>query len=122
MSAEQNESLRTPVGAEKRTALSRSLGYVLAKDGKPDRARIDAAVDRMKGQLPILDKAVASGHLAAGNFTLADIYLLPILYYLPMFPESRALFEKAGNLTAYYARHQNRPSFENTAPPPPPQR
>lgn len=97
------------------------LGYILAKDGKPDRARIDAAAEKMKKQIAILDKAVAkTGHLVGNSFTLADINLMPILAYIPRFPEGEAALKSAKNLTAYFERHAARPSFKKTMPPPPP--
>ena len=95
------------------------LGYVFAKDGKPDRARIDGAVAKIKPQLEVLEKAVADGHLVGNGFTLADIYLMPILFYLPKFPEGAELMKSARNVSAYFDRHSKRPSFQKTMPPPP---
>jgi glutathione S-transferase len=99
------------------------LGYVFPKgaDGKPDRKAIDEAVDKMRGQVDVLDRRVAkTGHLAGNGFTLADIDLMPILFYVRQFPEGGELVKGAKNLEAYYARHAERPSFKNTMPPPPP--
>jgi len=97
------------------------LGYVFAKDGKPDRARIDGAVEKMNAQAAALDKALANtGHLVGHSITLADLFLLPILFYVGQFPEGAELMKSHPNLSAYYDRHAARPSFKNTAPPPPP--
>jgi glutathione S-transferase len=99
------------------------LGYVFPKgaDGKPDRAAIDAVVPAVQRQIGILDKAVAkTGHLIDDQFTLADINVLPILFYVRRFPEGQAAMAEARNLSAYYDRHAARPSFQNTMPPPPP--
>ena len=92
-------------------------GYVFAKDGKPDPARISGAVEKMKQQVPVLDAAVATGYLVGDSFTLADINLMPILFYLGRFPEGAALLEGAKNLKAYFERHAARESFKNTVPP-----
>ncbi|MGO9934652.1 MAG: glutathione S-transferase family protein [Steroidobacteraceae bacterium] len=101
------------------------LAYAAPKtaDGKPDRQAIDAALPAMREQLGILDRAVAkTGFLVDDRFTLADINLLPILYYLGLVPEGAQALAAATHLAAYYARHAARPSFENTIPPlgPPP--
>jgi len=43
-------------------------------DGKPDRARIDAVLPKVREQLALLDSAVAkTGYLVGDSFTLADI-------------------------------------------------
>jgi glutathione S-transferase len=101
------------------------FGYIFPKtaDGKPDRTVIDAVVPDVQQQLGLLDRAVAKGgHLAGDQFTLADINLMPILYYVRQFPEGRDAFAANKSLAAYYDRHAARKSFENTTPPPPPQR
>jgi glutathione S-transferase len=94
------------------------LGYVFAKDGKPDPARIAGAVEKMKQQIPVLDAAVANGYLVGDSFTLADMNLMPILFYLGYFPEGAALLDGTTHLKAYFERHAARPSFKNTMPPP----
>ena len=52
------------------------------------------------------------------SFTLADINLLPILFYLDKLPESRVMLRDATSLDAYYKRHMERASVEETTPPP----
>jgi glutathione S-transferase len=99
------------------------MNYVFPKtaDGKPDRAAIDAVVPAVRTQAEILDKAVAkTGHLAGDTFTLADINLMPILFYVRQFPEGREIVGSATNLEAYFNRHAERPSFKATMPSPPP--
>jgi glutathione S-transferase len=93
--------------------------YVFAKDGKPDPAQVSGAVEKMKQQIPILEAAVANGYLVGDSFTLADINLMPILFYLGRFPEGAALLEGTKNLKAYFERHAARASFKNTMPPAP---
>ena len=94
--------------------------FPASDDGAPDRAVIDEALEEMAPQFETLDAAVADkGYLAGDTFSLADMYLMPILDYLRGMPESNALIEKAANLTAYYERNATRPSFVNTAPPQP---
>jgi glutathione S-transferase len=98
------------------------LSYIFPRgaDGKPDRKVIDAALPAMQQQFDVLDKAVAgTGYLAGNSFTLADMNLMPILAYLERLPESGEMLKKSKNLSAYFARHAERPSFKNTTPPPP---
>jgi glutathione S-transferase len=90
-----------------------------AADGKPDRAGIDAVVPAVRSQIGLLDNAVAkTGHLAGDRFTLADINVMPILYWLRHYPEGADAIAAAKHLAAYYDRHAARQSFRNTMPPP----
>jgi glutathione S-transferase len=75
----------------------------------------------MKPQVAVLDRAVAgTGYLAGDSFTLADINILPMLFYVNRFEEGKAMLGAAKNLSAYMERHFARPSFKKSAPPPPP--
>jgi glutathione S-transferase len=87
------------------------VGYAFPKEpGKPDMAAIKE----------VLDRAVAgTGYLAGDAFTLADINILPMLFYVNRFEEGKALLGAAKNLSAYMERHFARPSFRASAPPPP---
>ncbi len=97
------------------------VGYVFAKDGKPDMAAIGAAANTMKKQVEVLDRAVAKdGHLVGGQFTFADINILPMLFYANRFEEGKAIIGAAPNLSAYMERHFARDSFKKSMPPPPP--
>jgi glutathione S-transferase len=60
-----------------------------------------------------------TGYLAGNQYTLADINVLPILFYVNRFPEGSAALKSANNLGAYFERHSARPSFKATVPPPP---
>jgi glutathione S-transferase len=99
------------------------LAYAAPKtvDRKPDRKVIDAVTPAVREQFQILDQAVSkTGHLVADRFTLADINLLPILYYVRQLPEGAEAFAAASHLTNYYERHAARLSFARTLPPPGP--
>jgi glutathione S-transferase len=101
------------------------LNWVFPKgpDGQPDRKAIDAVLPQMQNQINVLDRAVStSGHLAGNGFTLADIDLLPILYYVQKFPEGEMMVKGAKNLIGYFAKHSERPCFKATIPPPLPSR
>jgi glutathione S-transferase len=88
-------------------------------DGRPDRAAIDAALPKMEQHFAVLDRAVAkTGHLVGDGFTLADMNLLPILFFMAKAPESRAILRRSANLEAYAERHMARASLRDTVPPP----
>lgn len=92
-------------------------------DGKPDRKVIDGVLPALREQVGILDRAVAAtGYLAGDGFTLADIYLLPILYWVRMLPEGGEAIAATHHLSSYYDRHATRTSFVRTIPPGPPSR
>jgi glutathione S-transferase len=96
------------------------FAYIFPKsaDKKPDRALIDAMVPDVAREIAVLDAAIdGKGHLVGDRFTLADINLMPILYYMKQLPEGGALIGKAKNLSAYYDRHAGRESFKVTEPP-----
>lgn len=93
-------------------------GYIFpgTPDKSPNRAAIDAALPKMQQQFPVMDKAVASGHLVGDTFTLADMNLMPILYYMNKFPESSALLAACPKLKAYFERHTGRKSVQDSIP------
>jgi glutathione S-transferase len=97
------------------------LGHLVPKgaDGNGDRAAIDGALPMMRTQIGVLDRAVArTGYLAGESFTLADINLMPVLYFVQRFPEGAEMVQAAKNLSAYFARHERRPSYQASLPPP----
>jgi glutathione S-transferase len=99
------------------------FSYLFPKgaDGKPDRAAIGAVLPTMQTQIDVLDRAVArSGHLVGDSFTLADIYVMPVLEVTQRAPEGKEMVQSAKHLAAYFARHAKRPSYLTSFPPPPP--
>ena len=86
--------------------------------GSADRAVIEAQMPQLRHAIDVLGRRVKDGCIAGEEFTLADMYALPILVYLNRLPESRDLIGETQTLDAYLARHAERPSFKNTAPPP----
>jgi glutathione S-transferase len=95
------------------------VGYAFPKEpGKPDMAAIADAAQRMKPQIDVLDREVGkTGYLAGDGFTLADINILPMLFYVNRFEEGKALLAGAKNLAAYMQRHFERDSFRKSMPP-----
>jgi glutathione S-transferase len=96
------------------------MAYIFPRtaDGTADRKAIEAITPAVREQLRILDEAVSkSGFLVADRFTLADINLLPILYYVRQLPEGAEALASATHLAGYYDLHAARPSFLRTTPP-----
>jgi glutathione S-transferase len=96
------------------------LHYVFPKgaDGKPDRAAIDAAMKEIPKQLALLDNAYGPRNTLAGDtMTLADILLAPIVFYLGMFPESKAALANVPNVRRAHDWIAQRESFKTTMPP-----
>ncbi len=87
-------------------------------DGAPDRARIDAALPKLPRIFDILDKTIGDGHIADKDFTLADAFLFPILYYMRLGPESAEMVAKSKSLSRYIDFMLERPSVQATMPPP----
>jgi len=101
------------------------FAYIAAmrRNTRPDPAVIDAMIPDIRGQIAILDRAVApTGYLAGEELTYADLNLLPILHRFRQAPEGNEILAAAPHLAAYYARHAARKSFQATMPPdrPPP--
>lgn len=101
------------------------VGYFFpgTPDGSPNRAAIDAALPKMEAHFTVLDRAVAkTGYLVGDALTLADINLLPILYYMSKLPESGEMLGRTEHLNDYFERLMQRPAIAETVPPPMPSR
>jgi glutathione S-transferase len=88
-------------------------------DGTPNRPIIETALPKLEAQFAMLDRAVAkAGHLVGSSFTLADMNLLPMMFYLHHLPESGAMVRRNASLEAYYERHMARASVKEAIPAP----
>jgi glutathione S-transferase len=95
------------------------LQYVFPKgvNGAPDRAVIDKALPEIKSQLDVFDSAYGPRNLLSGDtVTLADLLLAPIVSYLGMFPESKAMLAAAPNVSRAHAAMGERENFKTTVP------
>ena len=85
-----------------------------------DEAKCLAAKPLADHALSVLDRALTGQDFLAGNaISLADFFLLPILFYLRQMPEGEELLPGHKNLGAWYGRMETRPSFARTQPPAP---
>ena len=88
-------------------------------DGRPDRAVIDAALPKMEPAFRgARSRCRQNRPSRRRKLSLADINLLPILFYVDKLPESRAMLRRSANLDAYYRQHMARASVKETTPPP----
>ena len=97
------------------------IGYFFpgTPDGKPNQTKIDAALPKMSKHFELLDRGVGkTGFLVGDNFSLADCFLIPILFYLGKTPESKAMIDERRNLNAYLSNHLKRKSVADSMPPP----
>jgi glutathione S-transferase len=78
----------------------------VVKAGTPRAALCLKEIDRIKGDDPFL---------AGSQLSLADLYVVPILFYLRMTPE-RELMTPYRGLETWMQRMTERPSFKRTAP------
>jgi glutathione S-transferase len=88
----------------------------------PDEDAIKAALPRVKNFLQVADAALEdSDYLAGDALSLADLMLVPCVFYLSMLPEGKSLLPKYGHVGAWLERMMARPSFAATMPPAPEQ-
>jgi len=84
----------------------------------PDESLIAAVLPDMEKQARILDRALAgTGYLAGRGLTFADLNLAPIINYVRMFDEGRAVVAKARNIGNWLERVTRRRSWLRTEPP-----
>lgn len=86
-------------------------------DGTPDQAAISAALSDMSVKFSMLDHAVEkTGYLVGDEFTLADAYLVPILFFVTKLPNSAELLAQNSSLQNYWEKHRKRASIQDTSP------
>jgi glutathione S-transferase len=91
-------------------------------DGTPVRNVIDAALPALQNCIAVLERQLNGRAYLIGQFTLADIFFAPTLYYASTLPEGAEMVTASMRLTAYLARVTSRQAFKATLPPPLPAR
>lgn len=87
------------------------------RGGKPDEAMIKAAWPKVEYQLSVLEQTLGKSQYLAGNaLSLADLTLLPIMFYVKVQPEGGPLLAKRKGVSAWFDRMAARPSFGATMP------
>jgi len=87
------------------------------RGGTPDEAMIKAAWPKVEYQMGVLDAALRDKPFLAGDaVSLADLFLVPILFYVKLQPEGGPMLARHKALAAWFDRMAARPSFGATMP------
>lgn len=82
--------------------------------------QIASAAKIFETQLKRTDETLAEHAFLAGDkLTLADLFLVPILFWIKMTPEGQTSMPAYGAVDRWYQGIAGRPSFEQTMPPMP---
>ncbi len=94
------------------------VSYINAPAGVPDPAVIEALLPKLRACFAVLDRRLAAvSYLAGDAFTLADMFLYPVIWFMRLKPESAALLQESAHLLAWYERLGTRASVRATEPP-----
>ena len=86
---------------------------------KPEEAIVEAG-KRLEAQLERTDQNLQqNAYLAGEDLTLADLFLVPILFWIEKTPEGQASMPKVPAVRNWYEKIGEQPSFKETAPPMP---
>ena len=92
---------------------------VPTQGGTSDEDVIAEAVPKVRRQLEVFDGALADAPWLAGDdFSLADMFPAPMVFYLRIMPEGESLLAGIGNLGRWYEVVAGRQSFGATVPSP----
>ena len=95
---------------------------MFAKDGERDMDAINAALVDVRHHLGVTEARLnETPYLAGDALSLADLLLLPIMFYVSRMPEGDELLGEQPALAKWLARMSERPSFAAALPPPPSQ-
>lgn len=98
---------------------SHSLGVFLPRFGlrKSSEAEIQANFPIMRAHMAVAAKQLAqSQYLAGDQLTLADLFLVPIFFYVPEVPEAKKIAEEFPNLVRWAKLMGPRASVKATDP------
>ena len=83
--------------------------------GGKNEAMREAGIANARKVIELAMKAKGSSDFIAGELSLADLFLAPVVFYVSLTPDMPALLEAPG-LAAWWARIQGLPSFQETQP------
>jgi glutathione S-transferase len=94
------------------------VAYINAPGGVPNPAVIEALLPKVRECFAVLNKRLAaSPYLAGPHFTLADMFLYPVIWFMRLKPESAALLQASPHLLAWFEGLASRASVRATEPP-----
>jgi glutathione S-transferase len=89
------------------------------RGGSPDEAAIEAALPRARLCLSEIDQLMEDHRFLAGDHvSLADLMVIPLLYYFGNVPDGRAPMAEHPKLQSWVRLMESRQSFQVTKPPP----
>ena len=77
--------------------------------------KIDKAIKRYPKMFVMLESAVEPGCFGTSSFSMADCFVMPILNATNMFDEGKEAIANSPKLNDYFAKMQERVSFQATA-------
>ena len=84
-----------------------------SQGGETDEAAVAAAVPKVQTALKAIEAiATFSPYLLGANLTLADLYLLPVVFYLSNTPDWEAVISDTPQLKAWWETASQLPSFK----------
>ena len=87
------------------------------RGGKTDEAMVKAAWPKIDYQLSVIENTLGKQQFLAGAaLSLADLTLMPIIFYVKVQPEGVPLLAKYKGVSAWFDRLAARPSFGATMP------
>jgi glutathione S-transferase len=98
-------------------ALLGVAGYHLFPDfiGGRDDAKLAAAIETGQKVLAFAMKTKGASPFIAGDLSLADLYLAPVVFYASLTPDAETLFGADG-FAEWWTRVQALPSYQQTVP------
>jgi glutathione S-transferase len=94
------------------------VAYINAPGGVPDPAVIEALLPKVREVFAVLDRTLGARPFLAGEtFTLADMFLFPVIWFMRLKAESAALLQASPHLLGWYDRVAARPCALETEPP-----
>jgi glutathione S-transferase len=86
--------------------------------GTPDEAAIEAALPRARLCLSEIDRLMEDHRFLTGaHVSLADLMVIPLLYYFGNVPDGRAPMAEHPKLQNWVKQMETRQSFQVTSPP-----
>jgi glutathione S-transferase len=82
-----------------------------------DEAKIAGALPAITHQLSVLEQGIGDGpYLAGAEPSLADLFLVPLVFYVSLTPEGQRLLPAAPRIVAWHERMATRASYAATKP------
>ena len=102
--------------------LARHYAFPSGPDGKPDMVAIEANTPKVIAHIDIIEKALEGKTTLTGDqVTIADLFLLPVFFYVGNVPDGMRFFEGRDNIGRWWHGMVERESYEQTRPGPPPE-